>query len=120
MNRLIHRTSVIFVSSSKGTRVYRDPDEVPPRLRRRMKRAIAGRETQTLWIADEKGREELERSARETLSRIPDPEPTAVAESTVVLSDPVRTVRVPSMAVPVVLTIAVILLTLVLWLLKLI
>jgi hypothetical protein len=64
-NRLIHRTSVIFLSSENGTEVYRSADDVPPRQRRKMKRAISTRQAHTFWIADEKGREELERSARQ-------------------------------------------------------
>lgn len=65
MNRIIHRTSVIFVGSKRGTDVYRTADEMPPAMRRRVKRAISSRQTHTLWIADERGRQELERSARQ-------------------------------------------------------
>jgi hypothetical protein len=64
---------VIFVGSRSGTQVYRTPDDVPPVVRRRLKRAISNRQTRTLWIADERGRQELERSAHRMLTPADEP-----------------------------------------------
>jgi hypothetical protein len=62
MNRPTLKTSTIFIGVRKGTTIYRSIQEVPPRLRKRLLRATAGANSVSLLIADEKGRDELQKA----------------------------------------------------------
>lgn len=59
MSRQTVKTSTIFVSVGKKTRVYSSVDEVPPTLRRKLEEATNGLNAATILIADRRGREEI-------------------------------------------------------------
>lgn len=56
------KTSTVFVSVDRETKIFRSVDEVPPEWRRRFESANGGLKPQTILIADRKGREEILRS----------------------------------------------------------
>lgn len=60
--RITVKTSTVFVSVDRQTKIFRSVDEVPPEWRRRFDRANGGLKPQTILIADRKGREEILRS----------------------------------------------------------
>jgi hypothetical protein len=53
------KTSTIFVSTGKGTRVFQSAEDMPAELRKRMSENLAGPNTRTLIVADRRGREYL-------------------------------------------------------------
>jgi hypothetical protein len=53
------KTSTIFVSTEKGTKVFQSMEEVPTRLRKRLSENLSGPNTRTLIVADRRGREYL-------------------------------------------------------------
>jgi hypothetical protein len=53
------KTSTIFVSTGKGTRVFQSVDDMPAELRKRMSDNLSGPNTRTLIVADRRGREYL-------------------------------------------------------------
>lgn len=62
MSRITVKTSTVFVSVDRETKIFRSVDEVPPEWRRRFDSANGGLKPQTILIADRKGREEILRS----------------------------------------------------------
>jgi hypothetical protein len=60
MPLLTARTSTIFISTEEGTKVYSSTADIPVAVRKRLERIT---ETQTLLIADRRGREEVLRAA---------------------------------------------------------
>lgn len=62
MALLTARSSTIFISTGDETHVYRSVEEVPPELRRKLKKTTAGINSATILIADKRGREELIRA----------------------------------------------------------
>lgn len=56
------KSSTVFVSVDRETRVFRSVDEVPPEWRKRFERPRGGLKPQTILIADRKGREEILRA----------------------------------------------------------
>jgi hypothetical protein len=62
MSRITVKTSTVFVSVDRETKIFRSVDEVPPEWRRRFEGASGGLKPQTILIADRKGREEILRS----------------------------------------------------------
>ncbi len=62
MSRITVKTSTVFVSVDRETKIFRSVDEVPPEWRRRFESANGGLKPQTILIADRKGREEILRS----------------------------------------------------------
>ncbi len=59
MERLTVKTLTIFISTGMKTKVYRSVDDVPPKMRRRLKESTTGLNAATILIADRKGREEI-------------------------------------------------------------
>lgn len=62
MERLTIKSSTIFIAVGSKTKVYRSVDDVPPKLRRRLKESTNGINAATILIADRKGREEIVRA----------------------------------------------------------
>jgi hypothetical protein len=62
MDTLTVKSSTIFISIGKRTKVYRSFDDVPPTLRKRLEQSTSGMNSATILIADRNGREELVRS----------------------------------------------------------
>jgi hypothetical protein len=58
------KTSIVFVGTSRKTRVFRSLDEVPAGVRKRLQDNLAGPNTRTLVVADRAGREYLLRALR--------------------------------------------------------
>ena len=56
------KSSTIFISIGKRTKIYRRVDDVPPTLRKRLEQSTSGMNSATILIADRNGREELIRS----------------------------------------------------------
>ena len=59
MERVTIKSSTIFISVGDKTSVYRSMDQVPARLRKRLKESTNGINAATILIADRKGREEI-------------------------------------------------------------
>lgn len=53
------KTSTVRVAVGESDRVYRSVEDLPPALRRKMEQAIGSPDTETILIADEKGREQI-------------------------------------------------------------
>lgn len=56
------RTSAILIADARRTSVYRNVDEVPPELRRKLAESTAGSNAATVLIADRRGARELLRA----------------------------------------------------------
>jgi hypothetical protein len=56
------KTSTIFISTGKRTKVYHSIEDIPPVLRKRLEASTSGLNSATMLIADRNGREELVRS----------------------------------------------------------
>lgn len=59
---LTAKSSTIFVSTDKGTSVYRSMKEIPLPLRRKLQESLQGMHSATILIADKRGRDELIRA----------------------------------------------------------
>jgi hypothetical protein len=64
MKRLTVKSSTIVVSVGEKTQFYRSLHEVPPPLRRKLIETTKGANSQTILIADRKGRAEIARAIR--------------------------------------------------------
>lgn len=64
MDRMTLKSSTIFVSVGKRTRVYRSLEEVPTSLRRQLDESTNSINSATILIADKRGREEIVRALR--------------------------------------------------------
>ena len=53
------KTSSVRVASDEGDRVYRTVDDLPPRLRDELRRALSAPEAETIILADEQGRDQI-------------------------------------------------------------
>jgi hypothetical protein len=62
METVTIKSSTIFISVGKKTRIYRSFNDVPPVLRKRLEESTSGINSATILIADRNGREELVRS----------------------------------------------------------
>jgi hypothetical protein len=62
MDTVTVKSSTIFISIGKRTKIYRSVDDVPPVLRKRLEQSTSGINSATILIADRNGREELVRS----------------------------------------------------------
>jgi hypothetical protein len=62
METVTIKSSTIFISVGKKTRIYRSFNDVPPVLRKRLEECTSGMNSATILIADRNGREELVRS----------------------------------------------------------
>jgi hypothetical protein len=56
------KTSAILIADGRRTLVYRNVDEVPPELRRKLAESTAGSNAATVVIADRRGAQELLRA----------------------------------------------------------
>ena len=56
------KTSAILIADAHRTAVYRNVDEVPPELRRKLAESTAGSNAATVLIADRRGARELLRA----------------------------------------------------------
>lgn len=64
MSKLMQKVSTIVVGSGNTVRTYRSAEEMPPAVQRQMDQALAGENSATLLIADERGRQEILKSLR--------------------------------------------------------
>lgn len=64
MDRMTVKTSTIFISVGGKTKVFRSVDDVPPKLRRKLKESTSGLNAATILIADRRGREEIVKALR--------------------------------------------------------
>ena len=62
METVTVKSSTIFISTGKRTKIYRSVADVPPVLRKRLEQSTNGMNSATILIADRNGREELVRS----------------------------------------------------------
>ena len=62
MDTVTIKSSTIFISIGKRTKIYRCVEDVPPTLRKRLEQSTSGMNSATILIADRNGREELIRS----------------------------------------------------------
>ena len=62
METVTVKSSTIFISTGKRTKIYRSVADVPPMLRKRLEQSTSGINSATILIADRNGREELVRS----------------------------------------------------------
>jgi len=62
MDSVTVKSSTIFISIGKRTRIYHSVDDVPPVLRKRLEQSTSGMNSATILIADRNGREELVRA----------------------------------------------------------
>jgi len=62
MHRFTLKTSTIFISKGRKTRVYRSVKEVPKRLRQELEESTNGFNSATILIADRRGRQEVMRA----------------------------------------------------------
>jgi len=60
----LFQTSAVLISAEGTEQVYRSVDEVPPRLRNRLLRSTSGANSETILIADRKGRHEITKVMR--------------------------------------------------------
>src|SRR3974390_538994 len=64
MHRVPVKTSPIFISKGKGTRVYHSVQDVPQVLRKELEESTNGFNSATILIADRRGRQELLRALK--------------------------------------------------------
>src|SRR3954470_10273516 len=62
MDTVTVKSSTIFISIGKRTKIYRCVEDVPATLRKRLEQSTSGMNSATILIADRNGREELVRS----------------------------------------------------------
>lgn len=62
METVTVKSSTIFISVGKRTRIYKSFEDVPPVLRKRLEQSTSGINSATILIADRNGRDELVRS----------------------------------------------------------
>lgn len=62
MPLLTAKSSTIFISTGRDTRVYHSVSDVPVPLRRKLEASTRSHNSATILIADKKGREELVRA----------------------------------------------------------
>ncbi len=62
MNRVMIRTSAIYIATGDQTRVFHSVEEVPCRLRQMLRRTTRSKDAATILIADRLGKQELLRS----------------------------------------------------------
>jgi hypothetical protein len=72
MERGTLKTRTIFIATRGKTALYRDVDEIPPRLRRKLIKSTSGSNSGTVLIADRRGLQELVRAG---LRERPAPKP---------------------------------------------
>src|SRR5215472_9822434 len=60
----VMKTSTILISAGRTDAVYRSVSEIPQALRRRLLKSTSGMNSETLLIADRRGKEELARAIR--------------------------------------------------------
>ena len=65
------KTSTIFVSVGRRTRVYRSVGDMPQKLRARLEKTTSGNNSATILIADRRGKEELVRAIQGLPASIP-------------------------------------------------
>jgi hypothetical protein len=53
------KTSTVLVASGEDDLLYTSLEQVPPEIRRQLRRAIEGPDSETILIADERGREQI-------------------------------------------------------------
>ena len=70
MDRLMAKTSTIFIATGDETRVYRSVREVPATLRKKLQQSTNGINSATILIADRRGREELTRALQGVPSNV--------------------------------------------------
>lgn len=62
MAELTARRSTIFIAAGDGIQVFHSVNDVPPRLRRKLRETTEGANSATILIADRQGRQELVRA----------------------------------------------------------
>jgi hypothetical protein len=62
MERGTLKTRTIFIATRGKTALYRDVEEIPPRLRRKLLTSTSGSNSGTVLIADRRGLQELVRA----------------------------------------------------------
>jgi hypothetical protein len=72
------KTSTIVVAAGEDTTVYRSVKEIPPELRRQLRRATNSVNSGTILIADKRGREQIARAMRKLPEASGDAEPSRV------------------------------------------
>jgi hypothetical protein len=77
MQRVTLKTSTIFISKGDRTRIFRSVGEIPEPLRRELEEAHNSFNSETILIADRRGREELRRE----LNGLPTPLRTRLGRS---------------------------------------
>ncbi len=60
MERIVHKLSVVYVSTGEQIEIYRSFEEMPEDLRQKLIRTARTTQVNTLVIANDKGREILE------------------------------------------------------------
>lgn len=60
MPRMVHKFSVVYVSTGDKTEVFRSVEAIPQDVRRHIARTARSSQVETLVIANEKGRELLQ------------------------------------------------------------
>jgi hypothetical protein len=68
MQSSTYKTSTIFVSTGRKTRVFRSIEDVPAPLRKKLHANIAGPNSRTLIVADRRGREYIFRAMKRAAS----------------------------------------------------
>lgn len=63
--RIVHKFSIVYLSTSDRTEVFRSMDEIPQELREKLVRIARRSHIETLVIANEQGREMLAQPAAE-------------------------------------------------------
>lgn len=58
--RIVHKFSVVYISSGEKTQVFQSIEDVPEELRRQIARNAKNTQVETLVIANERGRELIE------------------------------------------------------------
>ena len=69
METSTYKTSMIFVSTGRRTRVFHSMDDVPAPLREKLHANISGPNSRTLIVADRRGREYLVRALKHATRR---------------------------------------------------
>ena len=64
MSRVTLKSSTIFISVGNKTEVYRNVEDVPPQLRKKLEQSTNSINSATILIADRKGKEEIVRAIR--------------------------------------------------------
>jgi len=57
--QLVVKTSTVRIAEGETNRVYRSLDELPPETRGKLQKALDGPDSETIVIADERGREKI-------------------------------------------------------------